>query len=55
MYLELLNFSAVAENNTANIRTKLIDMHIDLSNSINNLEITCPKAVKICNEQDYGR
>jgi len=55
MYLELMNFSAVSENNTTNLRSKLIDMHIDISNSINILEISCEKAVKICNEQDYGR
>lgn len=55
IYLELMNFSAVSENNTINLRAKLIEMHTDLSNSINILEISCPKAVKICNEQDYGR
>jgi len=55
MFLELSAFSAVSENNISNLRSKLIEMHIDLSNSINILDISCEKAVTICNQQDYGR
>lgn len=55
MFLELSAFSAISENNTTNLRSKLIEMHIDLSNSINILDISCKKAVLICNQQDYGR
>jgi len=55
MFLELSAFSSVSENNTSNVRSKLIEMHVDISNSINILEISCKKAVDICNQQDYGR
>lgn len=55
MYLELSNFSAISENNITNLRSELLEMHIDLSNSINILDISCWKAVTICNQQDYGR
>lgn len=52
MYLELLNFEWISELSTANLRNKLINVHIDLSNSINTLEESCPKAVAICNQQN---
>lgn len=52
MYLEMMNFEWNSELNTTNLRTKLINVHIDLSNSIKTLNKTCPKAVKICNQQD---
>jgi len=52
MYLELLNFEWSSELNTVNLRSKLINVHIDISNSINTLTKTCPKAVEICKQQD---
>lgn len=53
-FLEMSNLEWISEMNTTNIRNRIINVHIDLSNSINTLELTCPKAVQVCNEQDYG-
>lgn len=55
VYLEMLNLEWMSEMNTSNLRNRIINVHIDISNSINTLELTCPKAVKVCNEQDYWR
>ena len=52
LYFENKNYSAVSEYNEDNLRTKLIDSHTSISNSIKKLIKTCKMAVKICNQQD---
>ncbi len=52
MYLEMMNFEWNSELNTTNLRTRLINMHIDLSNSINILNKIYPKSEKVCKQQD---
>lgn len=51
-YLELLNLSADSETNTANLRSRILNVHFDLSNSINTLEWICPNSVNVCKQQD---
>lgn len=55
VYLEMMSLEWISEMNTTNVRNRIINVHIDLSNSINTLELTCPKAVQVCNEQDHWR
>ncbi|MDD3144538.1 MAG: hypothetical protein PHV23_00340 [Candidatus Gracilibacteria bacterium] len=54
-YLELLNLSADSETNTANLRSRILNVHFDLSNSINTLEGICPNSVNVCKQQDSGK
>ncbi|PZM84810.1 hypothetical protein DLH72_02975 [Candidatus Gracilibacteria bacterium] len=54
LYMKSLNYSSISEYDSDNLRSRLINTHIELSNSINTLIKTCKKAVKICNQQDYG-
>lgn len=51
-YLELLNLEADSETNTANLRSRILNVHFDLANSINTLDWICPNSVKVCNQQD---
>ncbi len=51
-YLELLNLSADSETNTANLRSRILNTHFDLSNSINILEWICANSVKVCKQQN---
>lgn len=53
LYMKSLNYSSISEYDSDNLRSRLINTHIELSNSINTLIKTCKKAVKICNQQDY--
>lgn len=53
MYLEAKNYSAISEDVSSNLRTRLINTHKNLSNAINTLSETCKIAVKVCNQQDY--
>lgn len=52
IYTENSKFFAISESTWDNLRSKLIDIHLELSNAINTLKNTCPLAVKICKEQD---
>ncbi len=53
LYIELIPYTAISENKADNLRTRIINTHIEISNSINTLQETCKKAVKICNQQDH--
>lgn len=52
IYIENKNYTALYESNNSELRNRLINIHIELSNSINILNETCKMAVKICNQQD---
>ncbi len=49
---QLKNFESISENNTDNMRTRIIDLHKEISDSINVLNETCPIAVQVCMKQD---
>lgn len=49
--LELSSFAWISEVNTDNLRSRLINIHISISNSINTLNQTCKMAVEACNQQ----
>ncbi|MDD2907209.1 MAG: hypothetical protein PHH98_01075 [Candidatus Gracilibacteria bacterium] len=55
MYLELSNFEGPSEENTANFRTRILNINSDLGGAINTLNEICPKSVKVCNSQDSGK
>lgn len=55
MYEQQLKFSWISELNTTNLKSKIINLHLELSDSINTLNKTCEKSVKVCNEQDSGK
>ncbi len=40
--------------NTDKLQSKIIQLHINLNETINTLEDIIPKTEKICNDQDYG-
>lgn len=52
IYWELSTYSTKSEINADNLRTKLINTHTNLSDSIKRLRWMCKVAVKICNQQD---
>lgn len=52
MYKELSNIASIWEYNSDNLRNRLINTHIEVSNSINTLIQTCKMSVMICNQQD---
>lgn len=51
-YNKNLELFAMWENSWDNLRNRLINTHIEISNSIKILEKTCKISVKICNDQD---
>lgn len=53
-YQEYLPYTSISETNNENLENRIINTHIELSNSINTLIDTCKMAVKICNQQDAG-
>ncbi len=51
IYKSQLIFAWISENKTDNLRTRLINMHLEIVQSINILQQSCKKSVKICNQQ----
>lgn len=52
---QLKNFESISEYDTDNMRTRIIDLHKEISDSINVLNETCPIAVQVCMKQDPWR
>jgi hypothetical protein len=50
LYLELLNFELSSDLNTVNLRQKITNSHIYISDAINELNNACAKAVKVCDD-----
>lgn len=55
MYNDELPFASIWDINTENIRSKIIQTHISLDDSINILDKTIPTSQKVCSSQDGKR
>lgn len=55
IYNSQMIFAWVSEKEADNLRSKLINMHLEIAQSINILKKSCKKSVKICKQQDPSR